>query len=82
MKYLPLCDCHATICWPKVAQQVTSEFIRHQMNQGKLKVKHTVADTGIDKTSICAWMNGVGGMSQLVKLMFYYFQVKSYDPQV
>lgn len=58
--------------------QVTPEYIRHEMVSNHIKVKDIVADTGIDKTNISAWVNGVRDMSQPVKAMFYfYFKVKS-----
>lgn len=68
---------HVTTYTPNVTEQVTPEYIRNRMTELKIKVKHIVADTGIDQTNISAWMNGLREMSQPVKAMFYYyFQVK------
>lgn len=53
--------------------QVTPEYIRHAMTENQIKVKDIVADTGIDKTNISAWVNGTRDMSQPVKAMFYYY---------
>ncbi|UFH52530.1 hypothetical protein [Spirosoma sp. KNUC1025] len=64
---------NATVYRPNVTEQVTPEYIRHQMTEKKIKVKDIVADTGIDKSNISAWMNGIREMSQPVKAMFYYY---------
>ncbi|MBO9617343.1 MAG: hypothetical protein J7619_31970 [Dyadobacter sp.] len=55
------------------AEKVTPEFIRHNMTELSIKVKELVADTGIDRANIAAWMNGNREMSQPVKAMFYYY---------
>jgi hypothetical protein len=55
------------------AEQVTPEFIRHNMTELKIKVKDLVSDTGIDRANIAAWMNGNRDMSQPVKALLYYY---------
>jgi len=54
-------------------EKVTPEYLRHAMTEYKVKVKDIVADTGIDKTNVSAWVNGTREMSQPVRAMFYYY---------
>jgi hypothetical protein len=54
-------------------EQVTPEYIRHAMTEHHVKVKDIVADTGIDKTNVSAWINGTREMSQPVRALFYYY---------
>jgi hypothetical protein len=52
---------------------VSPEWLQAKMTATNCKVKDLVADTGIDKANISAWVNGVRPMSQPVKAMFYYY---------
>ena len=54
-----------------VVDIVTPEWLaKEQLNLG-IKVKDLVFHTGIDKSNISAWINGVRHMSQIVKAMFF-----------
>lgn len=53
--------------------QVTPEYIRNAMTEYHIKVKDIVAETGIDKTNVSAWVQGTRAMSQPVRAMFYYY---------
>ncbi|WP_138485409.1 helix-turn-helix domain-containing protein [Dyadobacter bucti] len=54
---------------------VTDAYLRHKMVEHKKRLKDLVHDTGIDKSNLSAWINGIREMSQPVKAMFYsYFE--------
>lgn len=54
-------------------EKVTPEYLRHFMTEYKIRIKDIVADTGLDKSNVSAWVNGTRDMSQIVKAMFYYY---------
>lgn len=56
-----------------VVEVVTPEWINVKMLQKKIRIKDIATDTGIDKTNLSAWINGVRPMSQPVKAMFYFY---------
>jgi hypothetical protein len=50
---------------------VTPKWLSDHMNQYGIKVNDLVKDTGIEKSNISAWINGLRPMSKIVKDMFY-----------
>lgn len=63
---------HATVYFEPPSSVVTPEWIEKQMTEYSVKIKDLVKETGIDKTNLSAWINGLREMSQPVKAMFYY----------
>lgn len=55
------------------AATVTPDWIGKKMLEKEVRVKQIAFDTGIDRTDLTAWINGVKPMSQIVKAMFYYY---------
>lgn len=53
--------------------QVTPEWIQKQMLEYGIKLRTIELETGLDKTNLSAWVNGVRPMSQAVKAMFFYY---------
>lgn len=69
---------HATPYAEPVVNEVTDGWLRKVMKDNNINVKTIVADTGIDKTNISAWVNGKRPMSQITKsLLYYYFKYKT-----
>jgi hypothetical protein len=64
---------HATEYFEPATSAVTPEWINKQMTDHGIKLKDLVKETGIDKTNLSAWINGLREMSQPVKAMFYFF---------
>ena len=56
-----------------ITEVVDPQWISENMLKLGVKIKDISTDTGIDKTNLSAWINGVRPMSQPVKAMFYYF---------
>lgn len=56
-----------------VVEVVDSSWIQDKMLKNKVSLKTLVADTGIDKTSLSAFINGKKPLSQGMKAMFYYY---------
>lgn len=52
---------------------VESEWIKKQMQSLQISSKQICDDTGIDKTSMSAYVNGLKPLSQTVKSMFFYY---------
>jgi hypothetical protein len=52
--------------------EVTPEWIEKRMNQTGTSIKILEGETGIAKSNLSAWINGIRTMSQPVKAMFYY----------
>lgn len=69
--YVPLI--HPVTYKLSAVEIVTPKWIAEKMLKQSLKIKTIQADTGIDKTNLSAWINGVRPMSQPVKAMFYYY---------
>ena len=55
------------------AATVTPNWINKKMQEKEIRIKQIAFDTGIDRTDLTAWINGVKPMSQIVKAMFYYY---------
>jgi hypothetical protein len=55
------------------AATVTPNWISKKMLEKEVRIKQIAFDTGIDRTDLTAWINGVKPMSQIVKAMFYYY---------
>lgn len=53
--------------------QVTPEWVKKQMFEKGVKMRTIGTVTGIDKTKLSAWINGLRPMSQAVKAMFYFY---------
>lgn len=62
---------HAIPFMPHPSQSVTPEWLQGRMKKEHLKVKDLVELTGLEKSNISAWVNGVREMSNIVKSMFY-----------
>lgn len=58
---------------PDPVSKVDANWIKSTMDKNGIRVTDLVEDTGIDKTNISAWLNGVRPMSQPVKAMFFYY---------
>lgn len=58
---------------PAPVEVVDTKWIQDKMLNKGVRIKDIVADTGIDKTNLSAWINGVRPMSQPVRAMFYYY---------
>lgn len=56
-----------------IVEVVTPEWIKEQQLKKGVRIKDIIIDTGIDKTNLSAWINGVRPMSQPVKAMFYFY---------
>lgn len=52
---------------------VDSKWILDKMQELKISLKALCADTGVDKTSMSAYVNDLKPLSQTVKAMFYYY---------
>lgn len=52
---------------------VTPEWIQDKMESLEIKQVDIVNATGVTKSNVAAWVNGLRPMSQPVKAMFYYF---------
>jgi hypothetical protein len=55
------------------AATVTPDWIGKKMLEKEIRIKQIAFDTGIDRTDLSAWINGLRPMSQIVKAMFYYY---------
>jgi len=55
------------------AATVTPEWINKKMLEKEIRIKQIAFDTGIDRTDLSAWINGLRPMSQIVKALFYYY---------
>jgi hypothetical protein len=55
------------------AATVTPNWINKKMLEKEVRIKQIAFDTGIDRTDLTAWINGLKPMSQIVKAMFYYY---------
>lgn len=55
------------------AATVTPAWINKKMLEKEIRVKQIAFDTGIDRTDLSAWINGLRPMSQIVKALFYYY---------
>jgi len=55
------------------AATVTPDWINKKMLEKEIRIKQIAFDTGIDRTDLSAWINGLRPMSQIVKAMFYYY---------
>lgn len=64
---------------PSIVEVVTPEWLQNKMLIKKISIKEICGDSGIDKTNISAWVNGIRPMSQPVKAMFYFY-FKAYEP--
>lgn len=53
--------------------KVTPQWIEQQMLDKEVRIKQIAFDTGINKSDISAWLNGIKPMSQIVKALFYYY---------
>ncbi|WP_207533209.1 XRE family transcriptional regulator [Desertivirga arenae] len=53
--------------------KVTPQWIEQQMLDKEVRIKQIAFDTGINKSDISAWINGIKPMSQIVKALFYYY---------
>ena len=58
---------------PAIIEVVDPEWIKEKMLKKGVRIKDIVTDTGIDKTNLSAWINGIRPMSQPVKAMFYFY---------
>lgn len=58
-----------------VVDIVNSEWILKEMLRYHISLKQLCVDTGVDKTSMSAYVNGHKPLSQTVKSMFYYYFV-------
>jgi len=56
-----------------VVDVVNSDWILAEMQRNKISLKKLCSDTGVDKTSMSAYVNGLKPLSQTVKSMFYYY---------
>lgn len=52
---------------------VDPDWILSQMSRHKVAIKHLEKETGIAKSNLSAWVNGLRPMSQPVRAMFYYY---------
>lgn len=50
---------------------VTPQWINNQMRVYGITIKDFVRETGIDRTNISAWINGLRPMSQIVKALLF-----------
>lgn len=64
---------HAIPYREAIVEIVTPEWVNVQMLKKKIRIKDISVDTGIDKSNLSAWINGVRPMSQPVKAMFYFY---------
>ena len=55
------------------AATVTPDWINKKMLEKEIRIKQIAFDTGIDRTDLSAWINGLRPMSQIVKALFYYY---------
>jgi hypothetical protein len=56
-----------------IVEVVDPEWLKEKMLTKGVKIKDIVTDTGIDKSNISAWVNGIRPMTQIVKAMFYFY---------
>lgn len=54
-------------------EQVDPKWIQKKMNDDSIPLKKIVEDTGIDKTTLSAYINGKKTLTQNVKAFFYYY---------
>lgn len=52
---------------------VSPSWVSEQMKLHRIRIKDIVTDTGIDKSTISAYINGHKPLSHIVKTMFYYY---------
>lgn len=64
---------HPVVYTNAIVDIVNSEWIAEKMLKKGIRIKDLQIDTGIDKTNLSAWINGVRPMSQPVKAMFYFY---------
>lgn len=64
---------HAIPYQQSPAAEVDPEWISQKMESAGLKLKDVVAELGLDRTNVTAWVSGSRPMSQPVKSMFYYY---------
>ncbi|AOM80811.1 hypothetical protein BFS30_15565 [Pedobacter steynii] len=57
---------------PVPVDVVDPAWIKEKMEKHHIFIDHIVADTGIDKDSLSAWINGTKPMTQPVKAMLYF----------
>jgi len=56
-----------------IVDMVDSEWILKKMHQLRVPLKVICIETGVDKTTMSAYINGLKPLSQTVKSMFFYY---------
>lgn len=70
---------HPVTYKPAIVDVVDPAWIADKMLKFGIRIKDIQVDTGIDKTNLSAWINGLRPMSQPVKAMFYFYLYRSRD---
>ena len=68
----PVIAVQPLIYTPVLVDVVDAKWIRERMEKYRIQIEEIVADTGIEKGSLSAWINGTRLMTQPVKAMFYF----------
>ncbi|SHF27771.1 hypothetical protein [Pedobacter caeni] len=68
----PVIAVQPLIYTPVLVDIVDAKWIKEKMAKHRIQIEDIVADTGIEKTSLSAWINGTRLMTQPVKAMFYF----------
>lgn len=68
----PVIAVQPLIYTPVLVDIVDAKWIQEKMAKHRIQIEDIVADTGIEKTSLSAWINGTRLMTQPVKAMFYF----------
>lgn len=68
----PVIAVQPLIYTPVLVDVVDAKWIQERMEKYHIQIEDILADTGIEKSSLSAWVNGTRLMTQPVKAMFYF----------
>ncbi|MNY29273.1 hypothetical protein D3C86_1633040 [compost metagenome] len=68
----PVIAVQPLIYTPVLVDVVDAKWIQEKMEKHRIQIEDIVADTGIEKSSLSAWIKGTRLMTQPVKAMFYF----------
>ncbi len=61
---------------------ITPDYLKKELQRRSIRIKDVQIATGLETSSISAWVNGIRPMSNIVKAMFYFYlksNISDYD---
>lgn len=53
--------------------KVDAEWVSNKMDDLGVTIKSICDETGLDRSNVSAWINGLRPLSKNVKILFYYY---------